>query len=86
MPPHVDTAVEIDEIIPIKRIARSLGVSTTSIIKMSARGDFPKPIPLAIRKHLYRRSDLDQCWRERLGGRNGERFPLLPEDPSDHRR
>jgi predicted DNA-binding transcriptional regulator AlpA len=75
-----------EELVTVKRIARSLHVSQTSILKMTANGDFPKPIPLAVRRYLYRRSDLDQFWRERLGGKNGEPFPLLPEEPGDTRR
>lgn len=72
-----------EEIIPIKRVARSLGIGVESIKKMSARGDFPARLALPLRKYLYRRSDLDAYWKERLGGQNGSRFPLAPEEPDD---
>lgn len=71
---------DTDEIVTIDRVARSLGVTTQTVINMMARGDFPKAIPLKMRRYLFRRSDLDLFWRSRLGGRQGSRFPLVPAD------
>jgi predicted DNA-binding transcriptional regulator AlpA len=71
---------EIDEIVPIERVARSLGVTVQTVINMMSRGDFPKSIPLKMRRHLFRRSDLDLFWCSRLGGRSGSRFPLVADE------
>lgn len=78
--------VVTDEIVPIKRVARSLNLSVQTIINMTDRGDFAPRFPIKTRKWLYRRSDLDAFWRARLGGQNGSRFPLAPEDPDDEPR
>ena len=73
----------IDEIVSIKRIARALNLSTATVAKMSRRGDFPKPINLGVRKLQYLRSQLDAWWHERLGGQNGQPFPLSPDESGD---
>jgi predicted DNA-binding transcriptional regulator AlpA len=75
--------VEAEELITIERVARSLHVGITSIKRMDERGDFPPHVPLPLRRYLYRRSDLDAYWKTRLGGQNGSRFPLAPEEPGD---
>lgn len=79
-----------DEVVSIKRIADALNLNVATIKRMSARGDFPAPLKIPIRKSMYLRSDLDAFWRERLGGLdnsgnwNGSRFPLKPVEPGDH--
>jgi len=80
--PQIDSAVEPvqDILIPLKRVARSLDLDPSTIAKMEARGDFIKSINLGIRKKVYLWSELQAWWRTRLGGQNGQPFPLAPED------
>ena len=72
-------------LVPIKRIARSLNFSVATINKLVAKGDFPKPIDLGVRKKQFILSQVEQWWRTRLGGMNGHAFPLAPEHPDDNK-
>lgn len=74
--PPTATAVNL---IPLKRIARSLGLDPSTVAKMSARGDFPKPFDLGIRKKVWLLEDVEAWWKTRLGGQGGRPFPLAPE-------
>ena len=74
---------EADVLIPIKRVARSLGLSPATIAKMSARGDFPPAVDLGVRKKIYLLSHIEAWWKERLGGLNGQPFPLAPARPGE---
>lgn len=75
-------APTVDQIVSIKRIARTLNLSPATILKMSARGAFPKPVDIGVRKKLYLLSHIETWWKERLGGQS-EPFPLAPELPGD---
>lgn len=78
MTQDVPTAAAV-QLIPLKRIAKSLGLDPSTVAKMSARGDFPKPFDLGIRKKVYRLEDVQRWWATRLGGQDGSAFPLAPE-------
>jgi len=84
MPAAVSSEEIVDQLIPIKRVARSLHLSVSTVAKMSLRGDFPPPVPLGARKKMYYLPALNAWWRERLGGLDGSPFPLLPEEPGDN--
>ena len=73
------------QLISIKRIARSLNLSIGTINKLVARGDFPKPIDLGVRKKQFILVQVEQWWRTRLGGMNGHPFPLAAEQPDDNK-
>ena len=68
-----------DVLIPLERVARSLDLDPSTIAKMEKRGDFIRSIPLGVRKRVYLYSELQEWWRTRLGGQNGQPFPLAPE-------
>jgi hypothetical protein len=67
------------DLIPLKRVARSLDLDPSTIAKMEARGDFVKSVNLGVRKKVYPLAALEVWWRERLGGQSGVPFPLAPE-------
>jgi predicted DNA-binding transcriptional regulator AlpA len=75
--------VVAEEVLPIKRIARSLNLDVATIGRMSARGDFPPPLRLGTRKRMYLRSAVEAWWHTVLGGQNGTPFPLAPEHADD---
>ena len=75
--------VVAEEVLPIKRIARSLNLDVATIGRMSARGDFPPPLRLGTRKRMYLRSAVEAWWQTVLGGQNGKPFPLAPADADD---
>jgi predicted DNA-binding transcriptional regulator AlpA len=79
-PPPPPCNSSADALIPLKRIARSLGLDPSTIAKMATRGDFPPPFDLGIRKKVWRLSALEAWWRTRLGGIDGEPFPLAAAD------
>jgi predicted DNA-binding transcriptional regulator AlpA len=72
-----------DEVVSIKRIARSLNLNVATINRMEARGDFPRSLALGVRKKMYLRSAVETWWHTVLGGQNGSPFPLAPADASD---
>jgi predicted DNA-binding transcriptional regulator AlpA len=74
-----DAADVQDILIPLERVARSLDLDPSTIAKMEKRGDFIRSIPLGVRKRVYLYSELQDWWRTRLGGQNGQPFPLAPE-------
>ena len=74
-----DAAAVHDELIPLKRVAKSLDLDPSTIAKMEARGDFIPSFNLGIRKKVYLRSKLEAWWRTRLGGQDGQPFPLAPD-------
>lgn len=76
--------VAAEEVLPIKRIARSLNLDVATIGRMSARGDFPPPLRLGTRKRMYLRSAVEAWWHTVLGGQNGTPFPLAPPEAGDH--
>jgi len=79
----VTSVPDREQIVSIKQVARALTLNPETIKRMSARGDFPKPLALPIRKFMFLRSDLDAFWRDRLGGQDGSRFPVKPIEPGD---
>jgi len=78
-----DTPATTDEIIDIKRIARSLNLNVATIARMAARGDFPRPLPIKVHKKLFLLSTVQAWWHTVLGGQNGQPFPLAPAEPGD---
>ena len=78
-------STSLEVLIPIKRIARSLNVKPVTILRMARRGDFPQPIDLGMRKKQFLFPEVERWWRTRLGGRNGQPFPLAPAQPDDDR-
>jgi predicted DNA-binding transcriptional regulator AlpA len=64
-----------DDLIPLKRIARALNLSTATVRAMSKRGDFPPPVNIGARKILFSRYAIDAWYRERVGI-PGARFPI----------
>jgi len=78
-----DAPATNDTIIDVKRIARSLNLNVATIYRMSARGDFPAPLPIKVHKKLYLLSAVQAWWRTVLGGQDGSQFPLAPADPGD---
>lgn len=82
---HDAPSTASSQLIPIKRIARSLNVSVPTITRMVARGAFPKWIDLGFRKKQFLLADVDRWWRTRIGGMNGAAFPLADENPDDYR-
>lgn len=82
---HDAPASSSSQLIPIKRIARSLNVSVPTITRMVARGGFPKWVDLGFRKKQFLLDDVQAWWRKRVGGMNGAPFPLADEHPDDYR-
>jgi len=78
-----DAPATTDEIVDIKRVARSLNLNVATIARMTARGDFPASLPIRVHKKLYLRSAVETWWHTVLGGQNGQPFPWAPADPSD---
>lgn len=79
----IESPVANDELLTLKRIARSLNLNVATIARMARRGDFPAPLPIAVHKKLFLRSAVEAWWHTVLGGQNGSRFPLAPAEPDD---
>jgi predicted DNA-binding transcriptional regulator AlpA len=73
------------QLIPIKRIARSLNISVPTITRLVLRGEFPHWVDIGVRKKQFILDEVLTWWRTRLGGKNGTPFPLATEDPDDYK-
>jgi len=80
MKKNTTTETTSDLVIPVERIARSLGISARTVKDMSARGDFPPPLKLGVHKKLYLLSTVQAWWQEHV---SPSPFPLAPAAPDD---